>query len=345
MALLSESIQKYMVPWLQWDWPIDWARVFGRESDLIVEIGFGNGRFLADLAMARSDVCFVGIERAWGSVRRLFNRLEARGLTHVRAIEGDAAFLLQHVFAPQSLAEVWINFSDPWPKERHHNRRLIQDAFVTTVAERLQPGGMVTIATDHADYAGWIAKVLARQSRLQSVYETASVHELPGRVPTKYEQRAIDAGLPIHYFAWRRDVALSVKTQVQKVGDMPNVILEGEYDREDVLSLAARITGRVWRESQRDMWVVIKAIEMFRQCDDGHGLISMMVREGELAQYFGISVLFYKRDQILIKLSAIGQPRPTWGVKQAVKNVADVILEAQPALRVASSAVGTWGDG
>ena len=111
------------------------------------------------MATARPDACFVGIERAWGSMRRLFRRLNAQDLNHVRAIEGDAAFLLQHVFAPQSLSEIWINFSDPWPKERHHNRRLIQDTFVKILAERLKPDGGVTIVTDHADYATWITDI------------------------------------------------------------------------------------------------------------------------------------------------------------------------------------------
>ncbi len=345
MAPLSETIQKYTVPWLQGDWPVDWPQVFGQAGDLVLEIGFGNGRFLADMAAARSKVCFVGIERAWGSIRRLLKRIDARELKNVRALEGDAAFLLRHLFAPQSLSEVWINFSDPWPKERHHNRRLIRDAFAAVLGERLKVGGEVTIATDHADYAAWIADVLARQSLLQSVYETPFVHELPGRVPTKYEQRAIDAGLPIHYFAWRRDVALSVETRIQKVGDMPNVILEGEYKRGDIQSLVARMAGRVWRETHRDIWAVIKVLESYRQLDDGHGLIAVMVREGELAQYFGISIVFRRRDQLLIKLSSIGQPRPTWGVKLAVMKVADVILEAQPSLRVASRTVGNWGDG
>lgn len=346
MAPLSEMIEKYMVPWLQRDWPVDWPQVFGREAELIVEIGFGNGRFLADMAAARSDVCFVGIERAWGSIRRLLNRIEARELKNVRAIEGDAAFLLQHVFAPHALGEVWINFSDPWPKERHRNRRLIRDAFVATLGERLQPGGEVTIATDHAGYASWIADVLARQSLLQSVYETPFVRELPGRVPTKYEQRALDAGVPIHYFVWRREVASSgVETRIQKVGDMPNVILEGEYKRGDIQAVVARMAGRMWRETHRDRAVVIKAMETYRQLDDGHGLISAMVREGELAQYFGISIAFRRRDQLLIKLAAMGQPRPTWGVKRAVMKVVDAILEARPELRIASRTVGSWGDG
>ncbi len=337
---LSEEIQKYTVPWLQLDWPIDWPQIFDRPGDLVLEIGFGNGHFLSDMATARPDACFVGIERAWGSMRRLFKRLNAQDLNHVRAIEGDAAFLLQHVFAPQSLSEIWINFSDPWPKERHHNRRLIQDAFIKILAERLKPDGAVTIATDHADYATWITDILTRQSHLQSIYETPSVHQLPGRTPTKYEQKAIDAGVPIHYFVWRQKSEPSVETHIQKVGKMPNIVLEGAYQREEILRLIGHATDQVWRETHRNTQVVIKMTDIYCQLPDNHGLISVMVREGELAQYFGISLLFRKNNQLLIKLAPMGQPRPTWGVKKAVQKVADLILKTHPNLWLASSTVG-----
>lgn len=337
---LSEEIQKYTVPWLQLDWPIDWSQIFDRPGDLVLEIGFGNGHFLSDMATARPDACFVGIERAWGSMRRLFRRLNALKLNHVRAIEGDAAFLLQHVFAPQSLSEIWINFSDPWPKERHHNRRLIQDTFVKILAERLKPDGGVTIVTDHADYATWITDILTRQSDLQSIYATPSVHQLPGRTPTKYEQKAIDAGVPIHYFVWRQKSELSVETRIQKVGNMPNIVLEGAYQREDILTLIEQATDQVWRENHRNTQVVIKMTDIYCQLPDNHGLISVLVREGELAQYFGISLLFRKNDQLLVKLAPMGQPRPTWGVKKAVQKVADLILETHPNLWLASSTVG-----
>lgn len=337
---LSEEIQKYTVPWLQLDWPIDWQQIFDRPGDLVLEIGFGNGHFLSDMAASRPGAHFIGIERAWGSMRRLFKCLNALKLNHVRAIEGDAAFLLQHVFAPQSLSEVWINFSDPWPKERHHNRRLIQDEFIKILAERLKPGGEVTIATDHADYATWITDVLSRQSHLQSIYATPSVHQLAGRTPTKYEQKAIDAGVPIHYFVWRRESEPSVETRIQKVGNMPNIVLEGAYQREDILTHIARATDQVWRETHRDMQVVIKMTDIYSQLPNDHGLISVMVREGELVQYFGISLLFRKNNQLLIKLAPMGQPRPTWGVKKAVQKVADLILETHPHLWLASSTVG-----
>jgi len=107
---LSEAIHRYTLPWLQLDWPVDWSSVFGRSGELVLEIGFGNGGFTADLAQTHPDKCFVGIERAWGSISRLFKRLEAQGLNNVRAMEGDAAFMLDRLFAPQSLSEVYVNF-------------------------------------------------------------------------------------------------------------------------------------------------------------------------------------------------------------------------------------------
>jgi hypothetical protein len=267
----------------------------------------------------------------------LFKRLESNGLENVRAMEGDAAFMLDRLFAPQSLSEVYVNFSDPWHKERHHGRRLIQDGFVHMLAERLKPGGEVTIATDHAEYAEWIANVLERQSRLQSVYETTSVNELPGRKATKYEQKAIAKGLPIHYFVWRQNADLKLDAASDKVDEMPNVILKGDCDRENLLS---NIDPQVWREMHRDASVVIKLMEVYGHLNDGHRLVGVMVREGELAQYFGISIFFRKDDELLIKLASIGQPRPTWGVKQAVKKVADLVLKKHPKLQLVSTTVG-----
>jgi len=335
---LSEAIHRYTVSWLQMDWPVDWSKVFGRSGDLVLEIGFGNGGFLADLAERNPNKNFVGIERAWGSISRLFKRLQKNGLGHVRAMEGDAAFMLDHLFSPQSLSHIYVNFPDPWHKERHHGRRLIRDGFVKMLAERLKLGGEVTIATDHAEYAEWIADVLERQSRLNSVYKTTSVHELPGRNPTKYEQKAITEGLPIHYFVWRQNENLNLNIHREKVDQMPNIILQGEYNNEGFLS---GVEPRVWKETHRDVSVVIKLMEVYGHLKDGHRLVGVMVREGELAQHFGVSILLRKNNQLLIKLASLGQPRPTWGVKQAVKKIGDLILETHPGLELVSTTVRT----
>ena len=215
---LSESILKYMIPWLDLDWPLNPEEIYGREGPLVLEIGFGNGGFLVEQAQNHPEALFLGIERSWGAAQRLFKRLEQTGLQNVRVIQGGAEFLLQHAFKPDSIEKVYINFSDPWPKERHHNRRLIQQEFVKLLGERLVADGQVTIATDHAEYAEWICELLEGQSALVSCFDRTRVNELPGRSPTKYERKATDTGVPINYFVWRREACVSLPPViVQKV--------------------------------------------------------------------------------------------------------------------------------
>jgi len=134
-----------------------------------------------------------------------------------------------------------------------------------------------------------------------------------------------------------QDVDLKLDVLSDKVDEMPNVILKGDCDRKDVLS---DVETQVWQETHRDVSVVIKLMEVYEHLNDGHRLVGLMVREGELAQYFGVSILFRKEDELLIKLAAIGQPRPTWGVKQAVKKVADLILKNHSGLQLVSTTVG-----
>lgn len=330
---LSEAICQYWVPWQRLDWPINWDALFGRSGDLVVEIGFGNGQFLEDLALAHPDRNFVGIERAWSSVLRMFKRVESLGLENVRVLEADASFAMHRLFEAKSLKEVYINFPDPWHKERHHYRRLIQTPFVRTLAERLTGDGLVTIATDQADYAIWIAEALEGQSDLRSQHETTWIDFVPGRRPTKYEEKALQSGVPIHYFEWQQNSNLNVMVDVDKVGDMPNVILEGDFDGEQVLRGVERC---VWQETYEGVPVVVKMMDVYGHLEEGHRLVSMMVQEGDLVQYFGISVVF-RDDNVLIKLSSIGQPRATWGVKFSVKKIMNLVCETSDGLRVKSS--------
>ena len=340
---LSELVRDYLVSWIDLDWPIRWEEVFGRSGPLVVEVGFGSGEFLLQEAGSRPDANFVGIERAWGSMQRLFRRLDAAGLANVRALEGDASHTLGHLFAPNSVERVFINFSDPWPKDRHHGRRLIQPAFAATVGEKLAPGGEVTIVTDHSGYADWIAEVLADESALRSRFDSAWVDRLPGRKQTKYERKAVDAGSPVHYFVYERAGGPPGPEVHEEMGTMPNVILEGAINREEMLADSA---PRSWQTVHAGVPVVVKLSEIYIQPQAGHRLVVTMVREGELIQNFGISVVLRPNGQVLVKLSSVGHPRPTWGVKEAVWRVAQLILDQFPHARVnTSTVVSQWSEG
>jgi tRNA (guanine-N7-)-methyltransferase len=334
---LSDVLHHYVVPWLQADWPLDWQVRFGRSAPLVVEIGFGNGLFLIRQAECHSDVNLVGIELSWGWVQHLARRLDEAGLTHVRLIHGEAQVALQHLFHPDSISEIFINFPDPWPKKRHHSRRLIQTELVDLLHDRLVPSGQVTIATDHADYATWIAAMLERQTALQPRFSTTAVQELTGRTLTKYEQRALGANLPIYYFVWHKPFGSPSAAPVQRGEAMPHVVLEGPYDIEKALRICA---SRTWRELQQGISVSTTLIRAYRELTNDSWLVELVVKEGKLCQQIGVTLIPRSQGQVLLKLSAMGFPRPTWGVQRAVWHVARMLQEHNPQLRILWMSMG-----
>jgi tRNA (guanine-N7-)-methyltransferase len=123
----------------------------------------------------------------------------------VRLLCAQAERVVAELLSPASVAEFWINYPDPWPKKRHHKRRLLQAPFVTALAERLVPGGLLHVATDHAEYAEEIAQLLAAEPRLENLFAPAAfVREVPGRMATAYELEWRAEGRPLHFFDYRR---------------------------------------------------------------------------------------------------------------------------------------------
>ena len=335
---LSRSIEAFLVPWKDLDWPVDWPALFGRAAPLALELGFGNGAFLEEQARRVPQRNWVGAELSWVSVKRLLIRLQREGLSNVRALKGDGTFLLEHLFAPGSLEEIVINHPDPWPKKRHHSRRLIQPAFVDLLARRLRPGGRVTVVTDHADYAAWIAQVLEGQRALRSVFPETWVREIPGRMSTKYERKGIEAGSVIHYFVWERAGAGGPEPpHVEKGDEMPNVILEGRLDTKDLLPGFA---SRSWAEPGGEIPVLVRFTSLFRRVDGDEWMVEAHVREGGFSQHLVLSVIPQPGPRWLVKPASVGGPRPTRGVKQAVRHLAGWLLEAHPGWTVYSSTVG-----
>lgn len=177
------------------DGPLDWSEVFGRGAPVICEIGFGDGTALVEMARNAPECDFVGVEVYRPGVGALLLRLKETGVGNVRAAMDDAVAFLRDRVAPASLDGLLIFFPDPWPKKRHHKRRLIEQAFVELAAERLVHGGTLHCATDWEDYAVWMMEVLEGCGMLRNVAGPGRYAERPAYRPrTKYERRAAGLG-------------------------------------------------------------------------------------------------------------------------------------------------------
>ena len=173
--------------------------------DVVLEIGFGRGEFLLDLAAKSPETAFVGIEVSFKRVLKMARKLARTELTNVRILEGQAQLFVRDHVPEASIAEIWINFSDPWPKDRHAHRRLLQAPFVADAARCLRPGGLLHIATDDVPYAEQIGAVLADTAGLVNLNAPEPfVREVPGRMHTGYESEWRAEGRLLHFFEYAR---------------------------------------------------------------------------------------------------------------------------------------------
>jgi tRNA (guanine-N7-)-methyltransferase len=327
---LALSIADAVVPWRERDWPIDWERIFGRRAPLVLEIGFGNGAFLEREARAHPERDHVGIELSWTSATHLLRRIDQRGLANVRLLLGDAQALLRQLIAPAALAEVFVNHPCPWPKERHAERRLVGPAFLALLAERMRAGAPLWIVTDHAAYARAIAETLEAQRDFVPALGATEVSELPGREPTKYERKAMAAGEPIHYFAWRRtDAAIPVAEPAPARAPMPSLTLQGTAGHGELFH---GFQPLVETTTHAGVETTVKLAHAYRRLDEPAWLVQALVKEDRLEQEFALEVIPRAGGQLMIKLSTLGHPHPTFGVRRAVWRVAAWLFERHPEL-------------
>jgi tRNA (guanine-N7-)-methyltransferase len=176
---------------------LDPSALFGRYVPLILEIGSGMGEATADMAAADPDRGYLAVDVHTPGVANLLATIEERGLTNLRVALGDALDLVRERLAPDSLDAVHVFFPDPWPKARHHKRRLIQPAHVALLRSRLVPGGTLHCATDDTGYAEAMLAALGADPGLANANDGFAPR--PAHRPrTKFEQRGIDAGRPVH---------------------------------------------------------------------------------------------------------------------------------------------------
>ena len=184
---LNEHWDDYVIPFEPK--PLEVSRHFPASDQLTVEIGFGMGDSLLEMARQEPASNFLGIEVHRPGVGKLLHGITEHQIENLKIICHDATEVLADCFAEQSIDRILVFFPDPWPKKRHHKRRIIQAPFVSLLASRLKPGGKLHLATDWEQYAEHMMEVLEQESALTNVFGAGNFYADPDRPATKFENR------------------------------------------------------------------------------------------------------------------------------------------------------------
>jgi tRNA (guanine-N7-)-methyltransferase len=183
---------------------LDLVQSFGRDAELIVEIGPGAGESLIPMAQARPHANLLAFEVYQPAIARLLAQLARNCTDNVRIVEADAVAAMEYLVPARSIDELWLFFPDPWHKARHRKRRLLTPEFAALSASRMKPGGIWRIATDWADYAERMRQVLDDHPCFAKLHPNGWAPRWQGRPITHFEQRGLDAGRQIFDLAYRR---------------------------------------------------------------------------------------------------------------------------------------------
>jgi len=195
-----------------------WGGIFAGEGPLCLEIGIGKDTHILERAARAPEERFVGVEYTRKKVDKAISKI-ARGIAseplaegsvpeNLRVLFADIGRVLEAAFPPASLERVWILFPDPWPKVRHHRRRIVAPAFIARLCARLRPGARLEVRTDDAEYRDQIAEVLSAEPRLRNLAAPQPYLLDPldpaDHVPTLFETKYRARGLPLHHFYFER---------------------------------------------------------------------------------------------------------------------------------------------
>jgi tRNA (guanine-N7-)-methyltransferase len=190
------------------DNPLDLFDIFGNANPLALEIGCGTGHFVLEQALHRPELNFLAIDIYNKGCLKTCAKLDGAGIRNVRVMRVEARWLLDKGLLPESLAAVYINCPDPWPKKRHRRRRLVNRDFLVAIAHYLVPGGDFFFSTDFDDYAADVAEQFRDLSGYHNMLTADWAHALPDYPISKYMQRFLDKGQQIYFIHQRRDASI-----------------------------------------------------------------------------------------------------------------------------------------
>lgn len=324
----AETMQSAFLSSFTLPWPTPWADIFGAARPLILEIGFGNADYLMALAQQHPQHNVIGVEISNQSLVKAEKKIRALNLHNVCAVHARAETALHHLFEPQSLEQVHINYPDPWFKKRHSGRRLMQRDTLEAIVSRLQPGGWLYLATDIRAYAEMSHELLKVTPGLDNTLAAPWVHHLPQRLlTTKYEAKGHREGRPGHYFIYRRNAQPGPDVPVLRELDVPHIILKSPLSAQTMLERFERSSHRT------DDAIVVVITSAFINQRYNSLLFEVTIEEPTISQHIGILLTprgLDEPDQYTLQYASIGHPRPTLGMHRATQALAQWVVSLHP---------------
>ena len=306
-------------------WPANWSEVFGVSRPLIVEIGFGNGDYLIHLAENHPECHIIGFEISGTSIEKANKKIQSKQLDNACVVFSRGETALHHLFTPESVREFHINYPDPWFKKRHAGRRLMQRDTLDAIISRLEPDGVLYLATDVRDYADMSHELLSETPGLINTLNQPWVNEMPGRIVTKYEARGYRLGSPGHFFRYQRNDVPAPDIPVITELTMPHVVLRTPVSPMEIVTQFEKMTV----DTGDDIHVTVLSSYVNPQRDTV--LFEVIVVEPTIEQHIALSMnLRADSDDYVLRYMTLGIPRMTSGLHRATGIIADWVVGLHP---------------
>lgn len=312
--------------------PTDWEMVFGRKAPLIMEIGFGRANHLIHLGKLYPEANLIGIEISQPSLRKASKKVKSNQLAHVRVLDGSAPVILQANVVEAALDELHINFPDPWYKEGHHQRRLINPRFLALAASRVKAGGLLFVATDHPSYQPVVTDCLVNSPHFDSRLATTYTLDPGERFQTKYEQKALREGrVPFYYLFQRNTVAVANANQlaIPKELEMPHAIINSPQTLQ-----AIKTTFAPFHAVEQSAEINIHFKGVYEAAERPMLLVETYISQQPQNQRIGLVIVERPNNEYLIKLHDMGFPRSTSGAHFAVRQLANWLTSQHEDARI-----------
>lgn len=289
--------------------PSSSGALFGRDAPLVVEIGVGSGGFIRNLAVHRPDVNVLGIDRAPQSIARTYRRLRRGDIPNVRLLKGNAEWLARNLFPPAGLQRVYVNFPDPWPREKHQHRRLLQVSFLRLLSSRLAPDGDLLVTTDHDGYFSFVL----RSVEAAGCFEARLGAPPPEVLDTKWARKA-----STHHHAVLRPLrtAQTQDIDIELANTMYHAVVDG------ALPNLSSFEKRTFRHRRG----VVVLMDVYRPIS-GTGFIFLVHVEEEGLSQEVIVELREGKEGYVVALRRFGEPLHTRGVSAAVRLLTEWLAE------------------